>query len=347
MVKRSRGAFQSAESIAAAIAGLYARELQVASVSLDDNFFDVGGDSLMAESLIIAVQARFDVKLQTAVLLEAPTPRLLGYLIASMLPEHPAQSLIVPVAGCTGREQLVLVHGMSGLPFFATRYGQAMRSRFSILVMRGMGTEPGETPLLRLDQIVRNYFDALRAATGQVPQVVGGICGGAVIAVAMGRLAYEATGIPPKLIMIDPPALYNPADYRGKDQPLPAEGLRMRFKRRRFWGWTRDLLYHLGLGQTKWGRTARIKAFERSIKHALGGYVPAPFPCDMLFLASEQEAVNTVEQYRNWLPDPSRAKFVVLPGQHFEFNGRHKEVIDREILAFLAPAETRPVAAVA
>ena len=54
---------------AQAIAGIFAQELQLASVGLDDNFFDLGGDSLAAETLVLAVQSRFGVKLQTSVLL--------------------------------------------------------------------------------------------------------------------------------------------------------------------------------------------------------------------------------------------------------------------------------------
>ncbi|WP_246749727.1 phosphopantetheine-binding protein [Mesorhizobium caraganae] len=53
---------------AQAIAGIFAQELQLASVGLDDNFFDLGGDSLAAETLVLAVQSRFGVKLQTSVL---------------------------------------------------------------------------------------------------------------------------------------------------------------------------------------------------------------------------------------------------------------------------------------
>ncbi|TIT38888.1 MAG: acyl carrier protein, partial [Mesorhizobium sp.] len=71
-------------------------ELGVPAVGFDDNFFDLGGDSLMAETLVLAVQKRFGVKLQTSVLLEAQTPREFGRLIASLVPEHPARELIVP-----------------------------------------------------------------------------------------------------------------------------------------------------------------------------------------------------------------------------------------------------------
>jgi len=60
--QRVRPVASPGDGPAHAIASIFAGELQVPSVGLDDNFFDLGGDSLMAETLVLAVQSRMNPK---------------------------------------------------------------------------------------------------------------------------------------------------------------------------------------------------------------------------------------------------------------------------------------------
>lgn len=93
----------STESIAAAIAGIFRAEIKLKHVGLDDSFFELGGDSLAAETVILAVQERFKVPLQTAVLLEAASPRELAALVEEHLPRSSARHLVVQVSDAAGR----------------------------------------------------------------------------------------------------------------------------------------------------------------------------------------------------------------------------------------------------
>jgi amino acid adenylation domain-containing protein len=65
------------------LAGIYARVLGVVRVGVDDSFFDLGGDSLLAMRLVAAVNKSLDAGLAVRALFEAPTvaqlaPRLGG-----------------------------------------------------------------------------------------------------------------------------------------------------------------------------------------------------------------------------------------------------------------------------
>ncbi|PDQ19537.1 acyl-CoA transferase [Mesorhizobium sanjuanii] len=326
----------SSDGPAHAIAAMFAAELQVTSVQLDDNFFDLGCDSLMAENFVLAVQKRFDVSLQTSVLLEAQTPREFGRLIASLTPLHPARRLIVPVAGSTGREPLAMIHGISGSALFANRFGRRLKERYAVLAVRGMGLEPGETPCSSVAEISSNYFEGLTSAMGRHPGVVGGICLGGLLAIEVGRKVYEATGERPALLLIDPPPL-------GSAWLKPMEDERMTARRRRqitrkvvYWRTLRDGLRTIGLGQTRLGRHTRHKAFKSMLVRATAGFSPDPYPCDVLVLASSEWGARTVDQYKGWVFEKARIKTVVLPGTHDRFREANMDAIDDEIIAFLA-----------
>ncbi|MEO5757307.1 MAG: alpha/beta fold hydrolase [Mesorhizobium sp.] len=323
-----------------AIAGIFAAELQVPAVDLDDNFFDLGGDSLMAETLVLAVQKRFGVKLQTSVLLEAQTPREFGRLIASLVPVHPARQLIVPVSGSTGHEPIAMIHGISGSALFANRFGKRLKQKYAVLAVRGMGLEPGETPYSTVGEISTSYFEGLTSVTGRHPDVIGGICLGGLLAIEVGRMTYEATGKRPALLLIDPPP---PGSAWLK--PMPDDTMTA-FRRRQitrkvvYWRTLRDGLAAIGLGQTRLGRHTRQKAFKSMLVRAAAGFLPSSYPCDVLILASSEWGASTTAQYKGWASDKASVKTVVMPGTHDKFREANMDAIDGEIIAFLAARNT-------
>jgi acyl carrier protein len=318
------------------IAGIFAAELQIPSAGIDDNFFDLGGDSLTAETVILAVQGRFGIKLQTSVLLAAPTPREFGRLVVSLNPVHPARQLIVQVSGSAGQESIAMIHGISGSALFANRFGKRLKEKYAVMAVRGMGLEPGETPYSSVAEIAANYFDGLTSATGRHPHVVGGICFGGLLAIEVGRLTYEATGERPALVLIDPPPLGSAWLKPMADNRMTAQRRRQITRKVLYWRTLRDGLKAIGMGQTWLGRHTRQKAFKSMLIRAAAGFSPSSYPCDMLILASSEWGAATVHQYKGWASEQTRIKTVVVPGSHDKFREANMGAIDDEIVAFLA-----------
>jgi acyl carrier protein len=76
---------QSEDQVLRTITELFERELGATEVGPDTHFIFSGGDSLNAESLVIAISTEFSVPLKVATLLDAPTPREMSRLVISLL----------------------------------------------------------------------------------------------------------------------------------------------------------------------------------------------------------------------------------------------------------------------
>ena len=86
---------------------LFAEVLGVERVGLDDDFFELGGDSLGALELMAAVTERFGVELSATLLLDAPTPGELAPRLGSRRSGSDAPLAVPFGTGCERRPVLL------------------------------------------------------------------------------------------------------------------------------------------------------------------------------------------------------------------------------------------------
>jgi len=315
------------------IVGIFRQEMKLADVGPDDNFFDLGGDSLMAETITLAVQALAGMPLQTAVLLQAPTPRDLAALVVSRQRSAAALNLVTVLPG--HGEAIAMVHGMSGSPLFVNRFGPSLRAHGRVLAIRGPGLAEGETPLTEAGPIVDLYLDAARQAASGLPAIYGGLCVGGLIALAMAGRATATDGRRRRVVLIDPPPLGSVwLKPHGDAGDAAARMARLR-RQQRFWQGAARLAVRFGLGRTAAGAKARREWFKKSLTVAFAGFKPAAFDGDILLIASSQWGASTIDGYRHWLSGDASIETIVLPGDHAGFQSANREAIDAAICSFL------------
>lgn len=91
-VSRPPGTQRTPTPLEAELSELWCKVLGVAHVGLEENFFDLGGDSLAAVRLMVAIQQRFDVELPLQTIFQAPTIDRLVDRLAGVSPAVAADS---------------------------------------------------------------------------------------------------------------------------------------------------------------------------------------------------------------------------------------------------------------
>ncbi|WP_192931152.1 type I polyketide synthase [Gemmobacter serpentinus] len=205
------------------LVGFWQDLLGVGQVGVEDDFFALGGHSLIAVRLFAMVKKAFRVDFPISVLFEAPTIAGCAALIEERI--GPQDGTAPKAAAPTRRfNHLVSMHegaGGSKQPFFlvAGMFGNVLNLRhlaqllggdrpFYGLQARGLFGE--DAPHQTLPDAARDYIAELRQVQPQGPYLLGGFSGGGLTAWEMAR-QLEAEGEEVSLlVLLDTPLPMRP-----------------------------------------------------------------------------------------------------------------------------------------
>jgi acyl-CoA synthetase (AMP-forming)/AMP-acid ligase II/thioesterase domain-containing protein/acyl carrier protein len=164
---------------------LWADVLQLDEVRVDDDFFDLGGDSLSAEELMARLGALHGIEADSRVLLEASTVREFAAKVTTVTPV--VSQRIVPIRANGTRPPLICVAPASRLGityhFLARRLGDDQ----PVWALQASGRERGEFGEWSVRRTARGNIAALRSVQPQGPYYLAGHSFGAVLAFEMAQ----------------------------------------------------------------------------------------------------------------------------------------------------------------
>ena len=159
-------------------------------IGINDNFFDLGGDSLLAVRLIDQIQQQFGQTLPLASLLLNPT--IAGLAIA-LTPNQPSLhwSPLVPLQPKGSKPPFFCVHPIFGvvLPYYALAQAIGLDQPFYGLQPFGMDGKPPHTSI---EAMAAFYIKALRQLQPQGPYYLGGWSFGGLVAFEMAQQLRQA-----------------------------------------------------------------------------------------------------------------------------------------------------------
>ncbi|WP_156743966.1 non-ribosomal peptide synthetase, partial [Mycobacterium sp. 1164985.4] len=196
------------------LAGIYAQVLGVQRVSVEDSFFDLGGDSLSAMRLVAAINKSLDTHVAVRTLLIAPSVRGLS----EQLGREDSALELVPVE--------IFKHG-SGVPLCCVHEGNGQSYAY-----RGLGgyldcpiiginqiPTAGEAEPVSISEMAKTYADRLQNVHPEGPyHLLGWSFGGPVahaIAIELTRRGCHVQ----RVILLDPVLRTPGSRYAAEDNP--------------------------------------------------------------------------------------------------------------------------------
>jgi amino acid adenylation domain-containing protein len=330
------------------LVALWEEVLQRRPIGVTDDFFALGGDSLLALVLICRIEAALKLELPLSRILEAPTIERL----AATLQKRAARGRhLVSLSREGERAPLVLVSGAGGFGFCFRGLAAQLGSRQPLHVLQAVGAEDdGEGQSHTVEELASIYEPQVLAACPEGPLVLGGYSFGALVGFELARRLVARGREVPLLISFDGMAPGNPVRLRLPERLLlhldelvgrGPEGRRAylrgrlkRFKRRL----PLKFETHADVGPAAQQRLHRL---AKALILARAGYAPkATIRSSLLLLKATEPEVwpgcKTDEVYGWGAFIRGRIDTALVPGSHLSlFSPQNDEFIARAVEAHL------------
>lgn len=203
------------------LAGYWSELLGVEKIGVSDNFFDVGGHSLIAVRLFRMIHKTYGIDLPISVLFQAPTIAECADLIGkNAAPAESADTAEAPEEADTQRIHLVSMTTTSAkataTPLFlcAGMFGNVLNLRHIALqigndrpvyCLQARGLYANQEPHETFTEMARDYLSEIRTVQPSGPYLLGGFSGGGLVAYEMAQQLEAAGETVEIIIMLDTP----------------------------------------------------------------------------------------------------------------------------------------------
>lgn len=165
------------------LVAMWQKLLGLDSVGLDQNFFDLGGDSSLAVRMFAEIEEIFKVKLPLATLYETPTIEELARVIRGEI--STSGSSLVAIQPQGSRPPFFCFHGAGGNVLIYRDLSRHLGLDQPFYGLQSQGLDGSLPPLTTVEDMAALYLKEIRRVQPHGPYFLGGYCGG-------GTIAYEA-----------------------------------------------------------------------------------------------------------------------------------------------------------
>ncbi|HVB59225.1 MAG TPA: alpha/beta fold hydrolase [Candidatus Acidoferrales bacterium] len=160
--------------------------LGIESIGSDQNYFDLGGDSILAVQLFIRIEQEFNVKLPLAALFDAPTIRELAEFLERET-SATGWSPLVAIQPDGSRPPLFCIHGADGNVLIYRNLSRHLGSDQPFYGLQCRGLDGSCPPLTRIEDMAALYIKEIRREQPHGPYFLGGYCMGGTIALEVAQ----------------------------------------------------------------------------------------------------------------------------------------------------------------
>lgn len=184
---------------------LWRRLLKSDALTIDDDFFESGGDSLLATEMLLEAERLVGHPLPETILFEAETIRRLAPRIAAQTAAPPAPIFHFHAGG--DRPPLFFFHGdFASGGFYVRRMVQLLGPDHPIITVDPHGLH-GEPVPPSIEAMAADRLPHILDRQASGPFLLGGQCNGALVAFEAARLLVAAGHRVEMVAMVDPPTV--------------------------------------------------------------------------------------------------------------------------------------------
>ena len=172
------------------LAEIWAQVLEIERVGIYDDFFQLGGDSILAAQLLARVRAAMQVELPVLSLFEEAftVARMAEHIhIAGTRDGAPQWSSLVPIQPEGTKPPLFLVHGGKGQVLFYRDLARYLGPEQPVYGLQTQGLHDGLPFHERIEDMAAHYLGEIRTVQPEGPYLLGGRCFGCFVALEMAQ----------------------------------------------------------------------------------------------------------------------------------------------------------------
>lgn len=312
---------------------IWRRVLQLPSVGVDDNFFDVGGDSSLALELFNEIALACGRELPPVMIYHAPTITALAALLEQS--STPTVPPLVQLKAGTKEPPVFIAHGLGGSVMDFYQVVKLIQTPHAIHGMQAKGIDGVEKPLDRIEDMASYALNAIRELQPHGPYFLIGFSLGGLVTLEMAQQLIaqgEKIGL---LAMLDSWPHMSRLSFTQ----------RTRLSLRQTWRRVARRLYWLGVKppyQTVLDvePSPVLRPFRDSSYLALERYQPRFYPGKINFVRAAIPTDFPANPAAVWSHLASEFEVETVPGDHLGIMTAHFEDLGVAITGLLQKAES-------
>jgi len=257
------------------LARIWKEIIGINTISVHDDFFDIGGHSLLALSIMTEVEKSFGIRLPLASLIKAPKIREFSRLLEQWKTDAPT-SCLVPFNTEGSKTPFFLLHSHGGNVLEYQPLANLMKNDRPIYAIQHRGLDGSLVEEQTIEELAAYYLKEIRTVQPKGPYLLGGYCLGGYLALEVAQLLRKDDEEVNLLVFINT-MTYRFFEYLPETKKIHKIWYALRDRLALEW----DSLAGLSLSkkcQRLEGRTKRLFDLMHSEIEILSDHLPAWFP---------------------------------------------------------------------
>lgn len=292
---------------------IWEKVLKIRPIGIRDNFFDLGGDSILVAYLFSLIEKQIvEQTLPLSIIFNAPTIEQLSEILYSGAWSSSWSSL-VPIQPAGSKSPFFCVHGHSGNVLGYYPLASYLGSGQPFYGLQAKGLDGKEIRFRSLKDMAIDYIDEIKKVQSHGPYHIGGWCMGGSIALVMAQILEEKGEKVELVALIEP----SHVDY---PKFLPQTSIIHRLIYKLFERFEYELILIRGLKTNEWAShlCRRTKALIPHVQAFIEKLIKVPLSKFQLrILHSKAYKLNClhnmhIKAYKAYKPRPYQGRVVIF-----------------------------------